>query len=106
MILFFFVFALFSIAVFVATLWSAAQSLRTAGLGQKAHMGCTLLATAGLIAFGFEAQSATRAIGLMLLAVALIAVYEDKGWTKIFPAMHLFFGALLLADLPMGGSQG
>jgi len=91
---------LLAAAIFGATLYSAAQAIRSTKTLRFTHIALILATLAGMTAIQFLAPLPAAAAGLALIAAGATAAALEKGASKLLPLIQLIFGIVLATGLP------
>ena len=89
--------------IFAATLFSAAQAYLRGGRVGRAHLVAAVSVVAAMAALGLSWWAASRVIGLFVLSGGVFALWQERGWNRLLPLVHIFFGMALVGGLPTGG---
>ena len=88
------------IPIFAAFIWSAAQSFRQTGWLQYAHAASGALTLLGMATISYKIETAAQFTGLLLGTAAAIAIWQEYGWSKLFPLVLLLLAIVLILKIP------
>ncbi len=86
--------------LFSALLWSIYRAVVTSGFRRQVAIFLSLNTVFGMIALTMLWQIPAQVAGGGLIALGLIAVWTDPGWSKLLPFIQVLFGAVLIVGLP------
>ena len=91
---------LIAATLFGALMWCGYRAYETKGLAQYANLATVLLTIFAMAALSFESETASRAMGAQLCITSLVAMWSDKGWSRLLPLALSAFGAVLTLGIP------
>ncbi len=86
--------------VFAAFIWSGAQAFRQTGWLQYAHAASAALTILGMASISYKIEPAAQFTGLLLGTAAIIAVWQENGWSKLLPMFLVPLALVLILKLP------
>jgi len=86
--------------LFSAFLWSIYRSVMTKGRARQVNIFLGIFTLLGLIAISNTWQILALSAGVPLAILSLVAIWYDKGWSKLLPLVQLLFGIALILGLP------
>jgi len=91
---------LIAATLFGALLWCGYRAYEAVGYARYANLATVLLVIFAMAMLSFNAELASRATGAQLCIAALVAMWADKGWSRLLPFSLSVFGAVLALGLP------
>ncbi len=86
--------------IFAAFIWSAAQAFRQTGWLQYTHGASAALTLLGMATISYKIEPAAQFAGLLLGTAAGIAIWQESGWSKLFPIVILLLAVVLILKIP------
>ncbi len=88
------------VPIFAAFIWSAAQAFRQSGWLQYSHGASAALTLLGMATISYRIEPAAQFSGLLLGTAAGIAIWQESGWSKLFPIALLLLAIVLILKIP------
>ena len=88
------------IPIFAAFIWSATQAFRQTGWLKYAHAASAALTLLGMATISYKIEPAAQFTGLLLGTSAAAAVWHERGWSKLLPAILILLALVLILKLP------
>ena len=92
---------LLAATLFASVLWSLAQAFQRRGRLRNYHLALALLTIGGMATVSWALDVEMRLVGIGLLVFGALAVWAERGTSRLLPLIQLLFGLALLLGLPI-----